>query len=166
MVNSTTEEQVHSPTSTTAHKLVKKPPGKPRPGTYPNRSCSFCGTKWQHYRDICLALGQTCSCSHKTDHFASVCQQVAKDNRASKLASHKPTPPSPRREHMRLVEQEEHFYTLPKEGIQYENCFTLSSGQPLTLASLQRPHPLTKVISSCFFWKNQTQTAERKFLFK
>ena len=30
---------------------------------------------------------------------------------------------------MRLVKQEEHSYTLPKEGIQYENSFTLSSGQ-------------------------------------
>ena len=49
--------------------------------------------------------------------------------RASKLVSHKPIPPGPRLEHMRLVEQEEHSYTLPKEGIQYENCFTLSSGQ-------------------------------------
>ena len=47
------------------------------------------------------------------------------DNRASKPAFHKPTPPGPRREHMRLVEQEEHSYTLPKEGIQYENWFTL-----------------------------------------
>ena len=30
---------------------------------------------------------------------------------------------------MRLVKQEEHSYTLPKEGIQYENSFTLSSAQ-------------------------------------
>ena len=90
----------------------------------------FCGTKWHHYRDICPASGQTCSCCHKTDHFAGVRQQVAKDNRVSKPTSHKPTPPDPRRGHMRLVEQEEHSYTLPKEGIQYENFFTLSSGQP------------------------------------
>lgn len=29
------------------------------------------------------------------------------------------------------MEQEEHSYILPEEGIQYENCFTLSNGQPL-----------------------------------
>ena len=40
------------------------------------------------------------------------------------------------------------------------------AGNPLTLASLQRPHPLAKAISSCFFWRNQTHTAERKFLSK
>ena len=125
VTNSTT-----SPTSTTAHKLVKKPPGRSRPGSYPNRSCFFCGTKWHHYRDICPASGQTCSCCHKTDHFAGVRQQVAKDNRVSKPTSHKPTPPDPRRGHMRLMEQIEHSYTLPKEDIQYENFFTLSSGQP------------------------------------
>ena len=101
-----------------------------RPGSYPNRSCFFCGTKWHHYRDICPASGQTCSCCHKTDHFAGVRQQAAKDNRVSKPTCHKPTPPDPRRGHMRLMEQEEHSYTLPKEGIQYENFFTLSSGQP------------------------------------
>ena len=39
LANSTTEEQVHSPTSTTAHKLVKKPPGRSRPGTFLNRYC-------------------------------------------------------------------------------------------------------------------------------
>ena len=34
LANSTTEEQVHSPPSTTAHKLVKKLPGRSRPGTF------------------------------------------------------------------------------------------------------------------------------------
>ena len=130
MVNSTTEEQVHSPTSTTAHKLVKKPPGRSRPGTFLNRYCFLCGSMQQHYRDICPASGHTCRCCHKTDHFAGFCQQVAKENGASRPASQTPTQPGPRREHMRLVEQEEHSYTLPKEGIQYENFFTLSSGQP------------------------------------
>ena len=120
----------HLPLLRRRTKLVKKPPGRSRPGSYPNRSCFFCGTKWHHYRDICPASGQTCSCCHKTDHFVGVRQQVAKDNRVSKPTSHKPTPPDPRRGHMRLVEQEEHSYTLPKEGIQYENFFTLSSGQP------------------------------------
>ena len=33
LASSTTEEQVHSPTSIEAHKLVKKPPGRSRPGT-------------------------------------------------------------------------------------------------------------------------------------
>ena len=64
--NSTTEEQVHSPTSTTAHKLVKKPPGRSRPGTFLNRYCFFCDSKQQHYRDICPASGQTCRCCYKT----------------------------------------------------------------------------------------------------
>ena len=119
LVNSTTEEQVHSPTSTTVHKLVKKPPGRSRPGTFLNRYCFLCGSMQQHYRDICPASGHTCRCCHKTDHFAGFCQQVAKENRASRPASHTPTPPGPRREYMRLVEQEEHPYTLPVEGIQY-----------------------------------------------
>ena len=35
------------------------------------------------------------------------------------LPFYTPTPPGPRREYMRLVEQEEHSYTLPVEGIQY-----------------------------------------------
>ena len=119
LVNSTTEEQVHSPTSTTAHKLVKKPPGRSRPGTFLNRYCFLCGSMQQHYRDICPASGHTCRCCHKTDHFAGFCQQVAKENGASRPASQTPTQPGPRREHMRLVEQEEHSYTLPVEGIQY-----------------------------------------------
>ena len=34
LANSTTEEQVHSTPSTTAHKLVKKLPGRSRPGTF------------------------------------------------------------------------------------------------------------------------------------
>ena len=66
LANSTTEEQVHSPTSTAAHKLVKKPPGRSRPGTFLNRYCFFCGSKQQHYRDICPASGQTCRCCYKT----------------------------------------------------------------------------------------------------
>ena len=119
LANSTTEEQVHSPTSTTAHKLVKKPPGRSRPGTFLDRYCFLCGSMQQHYRDICPASGHTCRCCHKTDHFAGFCQQVAKENGASRPASHTPTPPGPRREYMRLVEQEEHSYTLPVEGIQY-----------------------------------------------
>ena len=119
LANSTREEQVHSPTSTAAHKLIKKPPGRSRPGTFLNRYCFFCGSKQQHYRDICPASGQTCRCCYKTDHFAGFCQQVAKENGASRPASHTPTPQDPRREYMRLVEQEEHFYTLPEEGIQY-----------------------------------------------
>ena len=56
----------------------KKPSGRSRPGTYPDRSCFFHVTKWQHYRDICSASGQACSWCHKTDHFAGVCQQVAR----------------------------------------------------------------------------------------
>ena len=119
LANSTTEEQVHSPTSTTAHKLVKKPPGRSRPGTFLNRYCFLCGSMQQHYRDICPASGHTCRCCHKTDHFAGFCQQVAKENGASRPASQTPTQQGPRREHMRLVEQEEHSYTLPEEGIQY-----------------------------------------------
>ena len=65
LANSTTEEQVHSPTSTTAHKLVKKPPGRSRPGTFLNRYC-FLGpdTTYCHY--ICPASGQTCRCCYKT----------------------------------------------------------------------------------------------------
>ena len=78
LANSTTEEQVHSPTSTTAHKLVKKPPGRSRPGTFLDRYCFLCGSMQQHYRDICPASGHTCRCCHKTDHFAGFCQQVAK----------------------------------------------------------------------------------------
>ena len=66
LANSTTEEQVHSPTSTAAHKLVKKPPGRSRPGTFLNRYCFFCGSMQQHYRDICPASGQTCRCCYKT----------------------------------------------------------------------------------------------------
>ena len=119
LANSTIEEQVHSPTSTTAHELVKKPPGRSRPGTFLNRYCFLCGSMQQHYRDICPASGHTCRCCHKTDHFAGFCQQVAKENGASRPASHTPTPPGPRREYTRLVEQEEHSYTLPVEGIQY-----------------------------------------------
>ena len=119
LANSTREEQVHSPTSTAAHKLIKKPPGRSRPGTFLNRYCFLCGSMQQHYRDICPASGHTCRCCHKTDHFAGFCQQVAKENGASRPASHTPTPPGPRREYMRLVEQEEHSYTLPVEGIQY-----------------------------------------------
>ena len=67
LANSTTEEQVHSPTSTTAHKLVKKPPGRSRPGTFLSRYC-FLGpdTTYCHYRDICPASGQTCRCCYKT----------------------------------------------------------------------------------------------------
>ena len=38
------------------------------------------------------------------------------------------------------------------------------AGNPLTLAPLQRPHPLAKAILSCFFWGNQTHTAERNSL--
>ena len=102
--NSTTEEQVHSPTSTTAHKLVKKPPGRSRPGTFLNRYCFLCGSMQQHYRDISPASGHTCRCCHKTDHFAGFCQQVAKENGASRPASHTPAPPVPRREYMRLWE--------------------------------------------------------------
>ena len=97
LANSTTEEQVHSPTSTTAHKLVKKPPGRSRPGTFPNRYCFFCGSKQQHYREICPASGQTCRCCYKTDHLAGVCRQVAIENGASRPASHTPTPPDPKR---------------------------------------------------------------------
>ena len=67
LANSTTEEQVHSPTSTTAHKLVKKPPGRSRPGTFLNRYC-FLGpdTTYCHHRDIFPASGQTCRCCYKT----------------------------------------------------------------------------------------------------
>ena len=99
--------------------------------TYPNRSCFFCGSRQQHSCDICPASGQTCNYCHKTGLFTIVCQQAAKDQRASRPASHEPTPPDPRRAHIRLVEQEERSYILPEEGIQYENCFTLSNGQPL-----------------------------------
>ena len=46
--------------------------------------------------------------------FANVCQQAAKDHRFSKPTSQKPTPPEPKRENIRMVEQEESFYTPPR----------------------------------------------------
>ena len=124
-----TEEQFHSltlPLSRQRTNWSKKPPGRSRPGTYPNRSCFFCGSKQQHSCDICPASSQTCSCCHKSYQFAGVCQQAAKDNRTFRPAFHKPTPTGPRWEHMRVVEHEKHSYTLLEEGIQYKNCFTLA----------------------------------------
>ncbi|CAH3153744.1 unnamed protein product [Pocillopora meandrina] len=61
------------------------------------------------------------ACSNTTATYAqlqaTLADVVAKENGASRPASHTPTPPGPRREYMRLVEQEEHSYTLPVEGI-------------------------------------------------
>ena len=55
---------------------------------------------------------------------------------------------------------------FPRKAYNMRTSSLSQVGNPLTLASLQRRHPLTKAISSCFFWTNQTQTAECKFLFK
>ena len=55
---------------------------------------------------------------------------------------------------------------FPRKAYNMRTSSLSQAGNPLTLASLQRRHPLTKAISSCFFWTNQTQTAECKFLFK
>ena len=118
LANSTTEEQVRSTTFTTAPKLIRKPPG---------RSCFFFLAGRSNFPVI---YHQTCNNCHKTGHFASVCKQVAKDQGASRPAFHKPTLPDPRRAPFWWVEQEDHSYTLPEESIEYDNCFTLSDGQP------------------------------------
>ena len=59
-------------------------------------------------------------CRESLEHlffFANVCQQAAKDHRFSKPTSQKPTPLEPKRENIRMVEQEESFYTPPEEGL-------------------------------------------------
>ena len=55
---------------------------------------------------------------------------------------------------------------FPRKAYSIRTASPSHAGSSLTLASLQRPHPLKKAISPCFFWRNQTQTAERKFFSK
>ncbi|RMX40663.1 hypothetical protein pdam_00023530 [Pocillopora damicornis] len=103
LANSTTEEQVHSTPSTTAHKLVKKLPGRSRPGTF--------------LTDIAFSVAASGNTTVTYAQLQARLADVAKGNGTSRPASHTTTPPGPRRELMTLVEQEEHSYTLPEEGI-------------------------------------------------
>lgn len=118
LANSTTEEQVHYTTSTSVNKGTQNSPGRS------TRPFFFCGSKQQQPRNICPASGQTCNYCRKTG------QQAAKDHRTSKPTFQKPPPSDPRREHIRMVEQDENCCAPPEEGIQYENCFTLTDEQP------------------------------------
>lgn len=119
LANSTVEEQVHYTTSTPLNKGSQNSAGRSNRPRYtpPTDPVFFCGGKQQHSRNICPASGQTCNYCRKTSHFANVCQQAAKDHRFSKPTSQKPTPLEPKRENIRMVEQEESFYTPPEEGL-------------------------------------------------
>ena len=107
LANSTIEEQVNYTTSTTPKRSFQKPSSRTTwPGSHSKKySCFFCGSKQQHLQDICPASGQTCSYCHKPGHFANVCQQAARDHRTSRPTHQPPTPPGPRRAHIRMVEQ-------------------------------------------------------------
>ena len=121
LAHSSIAEQVHYATSTTPARNFQRPPSRPV-----SKSCFFCGSKTQHPRDICPAQGQTCSYCHKQGHFSSVCQQAIRDQRSSRPPAKKPILPNPRREHVRMVDQNESLALPPAEGIQYEHCFTIS----------------------------------------
>ena len=128
LATSATEEQVHYTASVFPNKGLPNPPGKAtRPG---NRSCFFCGGKQQHSRDLCPAFGKICSYCHKSGHFANVCQQAARNQRPSRTTPQNPTPRGPRRDHIRLLQQNNISCAPPEDGIQDENCFTLSDKQP------------------------------------
>ena len=141
LAHSSIEEQVHYATSTTPARNSQRPPNRPN-----SESCFFCGNKTQHPRDICPAQGQTCSYCQKQGHFSSVCQQAIRDQRSSRPPAKKPIIPHPRREHVRMVDQNESLALPPEDEIQYEHCFTISDAKPAPLTHLQQF--LTKVTSS------------------
>ena len=114
------EEQVHYATSTTPARNFQRPPSRPI-----NKSCFFCGSKAPHPREKCPAQGQACSYCHKLGHFSSVCQQTVRDQRSNRPPPKKPLTPTPRREHVRMVDLDQNLVPSA-DGIQYEHCFTIS----------------------------------------
>jgi len=80
------------------------------------------------------------TCAQLQDELATIAAKQAilqtsadrlpKTAAARKPASQQPTPPDPRHEHIRMVDQEESSSAPSEESIQYENCFTLSDQQP------------------------------------
>ena len=146
LANSTIEEQVHYTTSTPLNKGSQNSASRSTRPEYPSPSPPtdpvFSAAANNNTPVTCPASGQTCNYCRKTGHFANVCQQAAKDHRTSKPTSEKPTPSDPRREHVRMVEQEERSLTPPEEGLQYENCFTLSDKQPSNAGTTALASPL------------------------
>ena len=120
LAHSFIEEQVHYITSMTPTRNFQWPPGKPV-----SKCCFFCGSKTPHPREKCPAQGQTCSYCHKLGHFSSVCQQAVKDQRSARPPHKKPPTPTPRCEHIHMVDLDQSL-TLPSaDGIQYKHCFTI-----------------------------------------
>ena len=118
-------EQVHYATSTTPTRNFQRPHIRPI-----TKSWFFCGSKTPHPREKCPAQGQTCNYYHKLGHFSSVCQQAARDQRSSRPPPRKPIMPSPRREHVRMVDQDESSAFPSEDGMLYEHCFTISNTKP------------------------------------
>ena len=166
LANSTTEEQVHSPTSTTAHKLVKKPPGRSRPGTFLTDiafSVAASGNTTVTYAQLQARLA---------DVVTKLITLQASINRLPK-GTEPPDLPPIQLPHRVLDGNLWHWWNkkstptpFPRKAYSIRTASPSHAGSSRTLASLQRPHPLTKAISPCFFWRNQTQTAERKFFSK
>ena len=113
LAHSSIEEQVHYATSTTPDRPISK-------------SCFFCGSKTPHTRKKCPARGQTCNYCHKLSHFSSVCQQAARDQRSPRPPRKQPIRPNPKREHVRMIDQDESSAIPSKGRILYEHCFTIS----------------------------------------
>ena len=127
LAHSSIEEHVHYTTSTTPTRNFQRPPGRPV-----SKSCFFCGSKTPHPREKCPAQGQTCSYCHKLGHFSSVCQQAVKDQRSLRPPHKKPPTPTPRREHVHMVDSDQSLALPSADGIQYEHCFTILDTGPHT----------------------------------
>ena len=127
LAHSFIEEQVHYATSTTPARNFQRPPSRPI-----SKSCFFCGSQTPHPREKCPAQGQTCNYCHKLGHFSSVCQQAARDQRSSRPPPKQPIRPSPRHEHVRMVDQDESSAFPSENGILDEHCFTISDTRPHT----------------------------------
>ena len=63
-------------------------------------------------------------------NFSSVCQQAARDQRSSRPPPKQSIRPNPRREHVRMIDQDESSAIPSEDGILYENCFTISDTRP------------------------------------
>lgn len=127
LAHSSIEEQVHYATSTTPARNFQRPPSRPI-----SKSCFICGSKTRHPCEKCPAQGQTCNYCYKYGHFSSVCQQAARDQRSSRPPPKQSIRPNPRREHVRMINQDESSAIPSEDRILYEHCFTISDTRPHT----------------------------------
>ena len=144
LASSTIEEQVHYTMSTSLNKGTQNYPGRStRP---PNRPCFFCGSKQQHFRNICPASGQTCNyCRKRLPTGGERPPQLE-----THLAKAYSTGPQARAHSSRLIRKKAPTLLLRKAYNMRAASPSQTSNQALIPTPLHwhhRPPPLTKAIS-------------------